>query len=275
MSSKKLKVKSKTPNGQWSDRLRGSSPGDSSEAEDPSAADQPCESSPFTLEELGVNLQPRIKEALCSDEVLEKIKGVIMEAITEKVTQEVYSSISMDLSSIREEQKSMKENIKKMEENLDTLKASIDDQEQYSRRECLRFYGVPEKSTENTDDVIRDIASKQLNVPLSEKDIARCHRITPKGGRKGENPNPIIVRFVSYNVRRRVYEAKTKLKGSNIFVQEDLTARRRELLNKARKLSTVKRVCTSDGRITAWRTTPDGKEKKVLIRNASDLALLE
>ena len=102
-----MKAKSKTPNGQWSDRLRGSSPGDSSEVEDLSAADQPSKSSPFTLEELQDNLQvqPSIKEALCSDEVLETIKGVIMEAISEKVTQDVYSSISMDLSSIREEQK--------------------------------------------------------------------------------------------------------------------------------------------------------------------------
>ena len=48
-------------------------------------------------------------------------------------------------------------------------------------RHTARLYNKGTKVL-NTDDVIRDIASKQLNVPMSEKDIARSHRITPMGG---------------------------------------------------------------------------------------------
>lgn len=275
MSTKKPKAKPKMSNGQWSDRLRGSAPETSSHDDDSNAAGQPTEGAPFTLDELGLNLQPRIKEALCCDDVLEKIKTVIMEAITQQVTQDVYDAMSMDLAVIRKEQDTIKKNVEEIQEKLKNLQTSLDDQEQYSRRECLRFYGVPEKESEKTDDVIRDISSSLLEVTLTENDIARSHRITPRGGRREEQPNPIIVRFSTYNVRQRVYEAKTKLKGSDIFMQEDLTPIRRDLLNRARKMPNVKRVRTNDGRITAWRSTPDGKEKRIFVRTVDDLALLE
>ena len=275
MSSKRPQAKPKTTNGKWSDRLRSSSPSNSSDTDEHSAAGQPSEGGQFTLNELGENLQPRIKEALCSEEVLEKIKAVIMEAVMQQVTQDVYEAVSLDIAGLRREQDLLKGNIEKMEKTLTNLRTSLDDQEQYSRRECLRFFGVPENPSENTDDLIRDLAGKQLNLHLNENDIARSHRITPRFGRKGEGPNPIIVRFTTYNIRRRVFEAKAKLKGSNVFIQEDLTPLRRELLNKARKMPTVKRVRTSDGRITAWRSSPNGSEKRVVIRNNDDLAHLE
>ncbi|XP_071492913.1 neuronal acetylcholine receptor subunit beta-2-like [Diadema antillarum] len=186
MSSKNTKAKLKTSNGQWSDRLRGSSPVVPIDVSEGNAGAQQSEGAPFALDELGLDLQPRIKEALCCDDVLEKIKNVIMEAITQQEP-----------------------------------------------------------------------------------------RITPRSGRREGRPNPIIVRFSAYNIRQRVYDAKTKLKGSDIFVQEDLTPFRRDLMNRAMKMPNVKRVRTNDGRITVWRSTPDGKEKRVLVRTVDDLALLD
>ena len=200
---------------------------------------------------------------------------MIIEALTEKVTQDVYEAVSHDLADLRRKQADLKENIGKMQKSLTNMQEAIEEQEQYSRRECLRFYGVPESASEDTDDVIIAFVEKHLKVHLEKSDVARSHRITPRGGRKEDNPLPIIVRFTTYNIRRRVYEAKAKLKGSKVFIQEDLTSFRRELVSKARKMPTVRRVRTSDGRITAWKSMPDGNEKKVVIRNINDIALLE
>ncbi|XP_072172018.1 uncharacterized protein [Diadema setosum] len=200
-----------------------------------------------------------------------------MEAIVEKVTQDVYEALTHDLSNIKLEQERMSENIKGITKEMEKLRENLDDLEQYGRRESLRFFGVPEKQSEDTDSVIRDVVQQHLNILLNEKNIARSHRITPKPGNSshGRGPKPIIVRFTTYNIRRNVYEAKSKLKGSNIFIHEDLTPFKRDLINKARKMSSVKRVWSSDGRIIALRSAPDGHEKKVLVRNVSDLALLE
>ena len=49
----------------------------------------------------------------------------------------------------------LQRNIEHRESKVADLKREINAQEQYSRRNCLRFYGVPESANENTDDLIR------------------------------------------------------------------------------------------------------------------------
>ncbi|KAK9729452.1 hypothetical protein QE152_g15939 [Popillia japonica] len=47
-----------------------------------------------------------------------------------------------------------------------------------------------------------------------------CHRLP------GKQPNhrPILVKFVTRDIKKRVYANKKKLKGSKIVIREDLTA---------------------------------------------------
>ena len=84
---------------------------------------------------------------------------------------------------------------------------------------------------------------------------------------KNGRPQSIIVKFARYNVRQSVYEKKAKLKGTNIYVHEDLTIYRQKLLNKVRKSPHVERTWTNDGRIKALLKS----NEKVTILSEKDL----
>ena len=63
-----------------------------------------------------------------------------------------------------------KRKVKSCEEKIDAL-------EQYGRRNCLLFHGIPEVSTENTDDLVLKTASEKLELNLDLSDIGRSHRL--------------------------------------------------------------------------------------------------
>ena len=64
-------------------------------------------------------------------------------------------------------------------------------------------------------------------------------------------PRPTIVKFTSYESRRKTFTSKCKLKGTKLIITEHLTKRRAELLSKARALDIVKAAWTIDGRIVS------------------------
>lgn len=67
--------------------------------------------------------------------------------------------------------------------------------------------------------------------------MERSHRVgRPRGSGR---PRDIIVKFASYRTRRKVYSArnKTKVNGyQGVFINEDITKPRSQLLFKARKM---------------------------------------
>ena len=166
------------------------------------------------------------------------------------------------------------------------MESVLDDQEQYSRRQCLRIYGVKEKANENTDDLVLEIA-KMMKVSIDPRDIDRSHRITPRHVASSlapvsasssnstplpeSRPKPIIVKFSRYNARHLMYASKSKLKNSGIVIREDLTSLRQDLFYRAKKHPNTKFTWSNDGKI--FSLTKNGH--KVSIRNASDIERLD
>ena len=74
----------------------------------------------------------------------------------------------------------MKEENAKLRNDIDKLekkcKTNIDDLEQYSRRSCLRIGDVKEENTENTDEIVMDIA-RRVNADVRPQDIDSSHRV--------------------------------------------------------------------------------------------------
>ncbi|XP_072170161.1 uncharacterized protein [Diadema setosum] len=286
MAAKKPAGKLKQGDGPWANRLRAASPVSHNQGDPRCAGDQPSETFPLTMDYVKEALQSQIKEALCCDDVLQKLNDVISAAILEKVSQSVYQAISLDLEQLTAEQKSMNEQLKYLEGNLKKVQNALDEQEQYSRWECLRFYGIPETADENTDNLIMDVVKTHLDISLDPTCISRSHRITPKprSGVEGDKPGPkpIIVKFGSYNARQTVFNAKSRFKGSPIFVHEDLllcmldnlTSHRRKLVQAAKDRSSVRRVWTKDGKITALVRTEGMNDRRVTIRNMADIERL-
>ncbi|XP_072176949.1 uncharacterized protein [Diadema setosum] len=163
--------------------------------------------------------------------------------------------------------------VNKLQDNLNTL-------EQYSRRNCLMVFKVPESKSENTTEVVRDIFSRHLGIQhlgiqLKADDIDRSHRIQPRQGLEKSGGNnrrktptrPIMVKFITYLTRSQVMPKRRRLKGTGIGIDENLTKQNSQLLQSPKRVQRVKAAWSSDGRILALvPTTNDG----TMIRQVHD-----
>ncbi|KAK7919093.1 hypothetical protein WMY93_010377 [Mugilogobius chulae] len=177
---------------------------------------------------------------LLVDSLIEPIKRAITNSITESVKE-----------SLKYELQNTVDGLENLQRKYDDVEDILDEQEQYSRRNCLVVFGVPENDRENTDEVILGIIGKKLKLEIQPGEIDRSHRLGPKSNNKKEKPRGIIVKFAHYNIRNKVYRAKKELKGSAMYILESLTAKRVKLLEDLRKKFKDKLAAswTQDGRI--------------------------
>ena len=75
----------------------------------------------------------------------------------------------------------VKEALKKSNEN-----------EQYSRLEAIRIYGIPENRNENCRDIVCDIIQKKLGLDIQPKDINKIHHLERRN-RDANKPRSIIL----------------------------------------------------------------------------------
>ena len=106
-------------------------------------------------------------------------------------------------------------------EKLGKMEASIDSQQQYSRRNCLFLHGIEETKGEDTNNIVLEVLNNDMDLNVSKTDLDRSHKIgNPKSKKKSR---PIIVKFVRYNDRRDVFMKKKCLKGKGKLITENLT----------------------------------------------------
>ena len=74
-----------------------------------------------------------------------------------------------------------------LETKLAKAVALIDDQQQYSRRNCLLFHGVKEESSEDTDNIVTEICAEKQCLEEDMSMIDRSHRIGLKGNIKSQD----------------------------------------------------------------------------------------
>ena len=143
--------------------------------------------------------------------------------------------------------KHLKEDVTYLRGKGDDITAETDRQEQYSRKNCLLIHGIPENKNENTDVLAMEVIDTKMDIKITENDIDRAHRIgKPKNNGK---PRPIILKFVRYNDRKKVFFSKKLLKISGVSITESLTAFRMKKLTNARKTFGFRNVWTVDKRI--------------------------
>ena len=127
---------------------------------------------------------------------------------------------------------------------IEKLEKLQDQQEQYSRRNCLLVHGIGEEKEEFTDEVIINI----LNEKLGLDNICGTRRIGEPKKTRGKT-RPIIVKFVRYNDRNRVFRNKKKLNGQKISITESLTKIGMDKLRQAKETYGFTNVWTSNGKI--------------------------
>lgn len=134
--------------------------------------------------------------------------------------------------------KTVQENAQ-LKADLNDLRLAVDEQEQYSRRSCLRINGVigDEGSPgENVENKLLSLATTH-NIPIKPEDIDIAHRLgRPKLGFN----RPVIVKFSNAKARQLVLSARKTL--GNVYVNEDLTKFRQSLHYHARQLVRDKKL---------------------------------
>ena len=140
-------------------------------------------------------------------------------------------------------------NNKRLEHEVYDLKKQLLYMETYSRRENLKFFGVPENTEctmevgseqqaviENTKEVIYQFLEETLKIdqPREKIEFQRIHRL---GKPNCSKPRPIIARFLRYSDRELVMDnARKHLKGHKVFhVFEDIPKDERKKGHRERK----------------------------------------
>ena len=119
---------------------------------------------------------------------------------------------------------------------------------------------MEEKNNEDTDQEIINIVKNDLREEISIHDTDMTHRL---GKRKLDNnvPRPTIVKLTRYNLYKRIFKTKKKLKGKAVSITEILTTRRVVEFKKAREMYYFKNVWSQDGKILSLDVNERNKVK--------------
>ena len=100
--------------------------------------------------------------------------------------------------------------ISSLETEIVDLRTRMDDIEQYSKRNCLKFSGIHEEKNENTDksilNIVHKIVLKDSDTKLDLSRIDRTLRVGPE--RNDGKPRDIVVKSLSYRDRDVVFRNK-------------------------------------------------------------------
>ena len=194
-----------------------------------------------------------------SDELKDLIKCAVIEAIKEDGSglKEAIHVAVMKVTS------TMDQRILVLETQLEDYRAMINDNEQYSRKYNLRFSGLKETNGESCEEKVIDLCKSKLNIN-PEGSIDRAHRLGPR--REGKD-RQIIVKFTKFPSKNLIYRSRRLLKGTQVYINEDLTHYNLQLLKHARtQANGVKSAWSSDGKILV----KNGDDDIFRIRKMSD-----
>ena len=121
--------------------------------------------------------------------------------------------------------KTAKEKLQTQKEECDQLWENLDHLEQYSRKNSLEIYGVPQDAYTSTESVVIKVA-EALYVTVEPEEIEISHKIN-----RGKS---ILEKFCSHKTKSKIYKERTKLKHvkiKDIFPDYPSTARHRIFIN--------------------------------------------
>ena len=175
---------------------------------------------------------------LATSESIEKLLAQFEEKITQKLNIKIAEQ-SVKIEELESTLAIRENTIDLLLERVEAVEKRADDNEQYSRRSCLRIHNVAFDKTKNDqpEEVLKDCYSK-MNLEYNDEEIDRVHRIGQSMKLEdGKEVKSLIVKFKSWNARKRFYQSRPKWKPgskSPFVVTTDLTTRRYGLLKHAR-----------------------------------------
>jgi hypothetical protein len=176
------------------------------------------------------------------EDIIERACNTCLNKIDPKLTtlDKKLDRIVEDIASVRKDSQANTNAIKNLSERCDKMDG-------ITRKNVLRMDGLRNIDNGSLINQVLNIINKQLKVDCSENHINEVSRLK---GSEGKD-STILVKFVTFWKRNEVFKAKKLLKGTGIFINEDLSKNQYELLKMARKKIGNHNVWSAGGKIFA------------------------
>lgn len=257
---------------------------------DPSVVEPKSDKMALTLENIQILLEKMKEEILQGQNKIESDLGKAINDCQERIS-ENNKLIESQKKLIEEQQNAiftLQQENNRLRSQVKVMSDRQTDLEQYSRRNTLEIFGLPEERNESSDVLKKKVmeVGAALGAEFSEEAIDACHRI---GGGNNRPTSGILVKFLRRDDADNLLQGRKvkrdfstrHLSGykddSPVYVNVSLAPARRVLFAKARKLKTdfhFKYVWVDRaGRVKA-RKSDDEDSRILVIGNEDELAKL-
>lgn len=211
------------------------------------------------VEKSSKDMETKIEKALEKDKIFLKdlmrdvviqMKNELLESVINQIEKLECKIFERDIENdkLKEQIKHMerevegqKDEVKKLQREIECFKEErlrqVNATEQYSRSNNIRISGLGEntnkeyETAEETSQKVIDLIKTELNIDIKMTDIDIAHRLKKTQKEKRD----VIVKFNSRMVKLQILRKKKMLKGSGLFINEDLTQLNQMVFNCVRK----------------------------------------
>lgn len=142
----------------------------------------------------------------------------------------VSNDLKILAENVNKEVKEVKQKVLILEAENNTLKERLQTIERTLRKNNVVFYGIEEIENETFEHLayqIKNLLKEKLAVDPPIIEFTNIFRL----GKASNKKRPILVKLLSYETKINILKNKTKLKGTGIFISEDLSKENREERN--------------------------------------------
>lgn len=210
-------------------------------------------------------------------ETIEQMKGKLLGSIIKRLDSiegEMHEraienqNLKKEIADMTKENKKLQEERSKAETELnkekDLREKSINELEQYGRRNNVRITGIADneyETAEMTTNKVVNFINEKLPLTVTESDIDISHRM---GKFDISKKRPIIVKFTRRHIQNALLRNSKELKGSGVYINEDLTKLNAKVLTAMRikDKELVTRVWSYQGKLFLKNKTDETVEVK-------------
>ena len=187
-----------------------------------------------------------------NNRVDELVKTVIELQHSLEFSQAELKETNDNLTKSCNELKDCKAKLKEYEVKIEKLEVKVDSLEDYSRRNNVRIDGIEEPPNETSEILhvkVKKIFEEKLQ--LKNVNIDTIHRLSANRSQPAA-PRTIITKLSNYRTRDDIMRNKSKLKGTGIYLNEDLSDNtnkiRKEKMEEYKKARSLGKIAYFKGR---------------------------
>lgn len=156
-------------------------------------------------------------------EHINKLENKVSDLTTSlEFTQSEVDNLKTNARELNKERKEDKTTIEKLVQKVKELEEKVIYQEDYSRRKNIRISGLEEQSNETWEQTSATVTSLlETKLQLPGVVLERAHRVGPP---RDDKPSTVVARFTRYGDRDAAIRRGSRLRGTNIFLNEDMSS---------------------------------------------------